>query len=59
MENKNNRTRFCAPVKLIYYYDKGWVLQNKELEYSKESLQGIEETESIEVQNEEEETYEY
>lgn len=34
-------SRLCAPVTLVYYNDKGWVLQDKNLHFSEHSTLGI------------------
>lgn len=36
-----NQTRLCAPVTLVYYLDKGWILQEKNLHFSANSSLGI------------------
>lgn len=41
-----NETRLCAPVTLVYYNDKGWILQEKNLHFSAKSSLGISLTES-------------
>lgn len=41
-----NDTRLCAPVTLVYYSDKGWILQEKSLHFSDQSSLGISLTET-------------
>lgn len=41
-----DETRLCAPVTLVYYNDKGWILQEKNLHFSAKSTLGISLTES-------------
>ncbi len=41
MEQKYDGIRLCAPVSLVFFYDKGWILQDKSLNLSAVSNLGI------------------
>ena len=41
MNGKYDGIRLCAPVSLIYFYDKGWILQDKRIEVSTVSTLGL------------------
>jgi hypothetical protein len=41
MEQKYDGVRLCSPVSLVFFYDKGWILQDKSLHLSTVSGLGI------------------
>jgi len=46
LEQKHDGIRFCSPVSLVYYADKGWILQDRQLHLQGKSSLGIAVTEN-------------